>query len=96
MYRRMNLISIQFDLLFGPSLKIGRSWLEYLVPLLKLLKSSVENVQESGVGVLPLPFLLLFVETKRECCVHLNFNLLQKNTQMVPKISNARQAYLQD
>jgi hypothetical protein len=34
----MNLISIQFDPPFGFGLKIGGSWLEYLVPLLELLE----------------------------------------------------------
>jgi hypothetical protein len=36
--------------------------LEYLVPFLELLESSVEKVQKNGVGLLPLRFLLMFVE----------------------------------
>jgi hypothetical protein len=64
MYRKMNFISIQFDPPFGSGLKTGGSRLEYIVPLLELLESSVEKVQESGVGLLPLPFLLLFMEKR--------------------------------
>ncbi len=58
------MISIQFDPPFGFGLKIRGSWLEYVVPLLELLESSVEKVQDSKVGLLPLPLLLMFMEKR--------------------------------